>query len=88
MMNCPTTVTHHLRTHLVSLPQTINVIPAHVVDQEKDRIGIEVDLGRAIDEKDQNEVDLVSENEDIGHQVVIVVSVIRVVFSRAPIICT
>ena len=48
-----------IRTHLVSLPQVISVIPAHVVDQEKDRIGIEVDLGRAIDEKDQNEVDLV-----------------------------
>ena len=30
----------------------------------------------------------ISENEDIGHQVVIVVSVIRVVFYRAPIICT
>merc|ERR1712131_75199 len=73
-MNCPMTVTHHLRTHLVSLPRAINVVPAHGVDQESDRIEIEVDL--------------VSENEGIGHQVAIVVSVIRVVFYHVPIICT
>jgi len=86
MMNCPMTVTHHLRTHRVSLPRAINVVPAHGVDHEKDRIEIEVDRGHVTVENDQNEVDLVSENEDIGHQVAIVVSVIRVY--RAPIMCT
>jgi len=88
MMNCPMTLTHHLRTHHVSLPRAINVVPAHGVDQEKDRIEIEVDRGHVTVENDQNEVDLVSENEDIGHQVAIVVSVIRVLFYRAPIMCT
>merc|ERR1711990_464603 len=26
-MNCPMTLTHHLRTHRVSLPRAINVVP-------------------------------------------------------------
>ena len=122
-----------IRTHLVSLPRAINVVPAHGVDQESDRIEIEVDRGHVTVENDPNEVDLVrnefqyifhwclacnqytyiilegnnkkyhiyvilslekpfeiqiSENEGIGHQVAIVVSVIRVLFYRAPIMCT
>jgi len=77
MMNCPMTVTHHLRTHLVSLPRVINMAPAHGVDHEKDRTEIEVDRGHVTVEN-ESEVDLVSENEDIGRRVAIVVSVIRV----------
>jgi len=48
-----------IRTHRVSLPRAINVVPAHGVDQEKDRIEIEVDRGHVTVENDQNEVDLV-----------------------------
>ena len=48
-----------IRTHHVSLPRAINVVPAHGVDQEKDRIEIEVDRGHVTVENDQNEVDLV-----------------------------
>lgn len=47
-----------IRTHLVSLPRAINVAPAHGVDQEKDRIEIEVDRGHVTVVK-ENEVDLV-----------------------------
>ena len=44
-------------------------------------------FSKIITEKNDFEIQT-SENEDIGHQVAIVVSVIRVLFYRAPIMCT